>query len=101
MRGRGCRSRVLGLLLVGLALGSTGAVAQDYPNKPVKWIVGYVAGGSTDILARIFAQWFSERLGQQFVVENRPGAGTKKKPARRRKPEVSRRLIGARRRSGK
>jgi tripartite-type tricarboxylate transporter receptor subunit TctC len=75
MRGRGCRSRVLGLLLVGLALGSTGAVAQDYPNKPVKWVVGYVAGGSTDILARIFAQWFSERLGQQFVVENRAGAG--------------------------
>ena len=48
---------------------------QDYPNRPVKWIVGYVAGGSTDILARIFAQWFSERLGQQFIVENRPGAG--------------------------
>ena len=51
------------------------AGAQDYPNRPVKWIVGYVAGGSTDILARIFAQWFSERLGQQFIVENRPGAG--------------------------
>jgi tripartite-type tricarboxylate transporter receptor subunit TctC len=79
MRGRGGRSRVAGLSLVFFLTGfvaiPTRAPAQDYPNKPVKWIVGYVAGGSTDILARIFAQWFSERLGQQFIVENRPGAG--------------------------
>jgi tripartite-type tricarboxylate transporter receptor subunit TctC len=79
MRGRGGRSRVAGLSLVFFLTGfvaiPTRAPAQDYPNKPVKWVVGYVAGGSTDILARIFAQWFSERLGQQFIVENRPGAG--------------------------
>ncbi|HVG51111.1 MAG TPA: tripartite tricarboxylate transporter substrate binding protein [Xanthobacteraceae bacterium] len=55
------------------AIGQAGA--QDYPNRPVKWVVGYPAGGTTDILARIVAQWFSERLGQQFIVENRAGAG--------------------------
>jgi tripartite-type tricarboxylate transporter receptor subunit TctC len=62
-------------LMVLAATTAPASAQQDYPNKPVKWIVGYVAGGSTDILARIFAQWFSERLGQQFIVENRPGAG--------------------------
>jgi len=62
----------LGLLF----LFSCAANAQsDYPNRPVKWLVGYPAGGSTDILARIFAQRLSDRLGQQFIVENRPGAG--------------------------
>lgn len=64
------------LLLVGLFVSGTAAQAQsDYPNRPVKWLVGYPAGGSTDILARIFAQWLADRLGQQFIVENRPGAG--------------------------
>jgi tripartite-type tricarboxylate transporter receptor subunit TctC len=52
-----------------------GAVALDYPTKPVRWIVGYPAGGSTDILARLIGQWLSARLGQQFIIENRPGAG--------------------------
>ncbi|MGZ3410133.1 MAG: Bug family tripartite tricarboxylate transporter substrate binding protein [Xanthobacteraceae bacterium] len=75
MGGYRCRIGVLAGILATLLFTSTHAVAQDYPNRPVKWIVGYVAGGSTDILARIFAQWFSERLGQQFIVENRPGAG--------------------------
>jgi tripartite-type tricarboxylate transporter receptor subunit TctC len=51
------------------------AAAQDYPNKPVRWIVGYPAGGTTDILARVVGQRLSEKLGQQFVIENRPGAG--------------------------
>ena len=41
----------------------------------MKWVVGYPAGGTTDILARIVGQWLSEKLGQQFVVENKPGAG--------------------------
>ena len=62
-------------MLAAISLPTGRADAQDYPNRPVKWIVGYVAGGSTDILARIFAQWFSDRLGQQFIVENRAGAG--------------------------
>ncbi|WP_298257196.1 tripartite tricarboxylate transporter substrate binding protein [Bradyrhizobium sp.] len=51
------------------------ASALDYPTRPVRFIVGYPAGGSTDIIARLIAQRLSERLGQQFVVENKPGAG--------------------------
>lgn len=50
-------------------------MAQDYPNRPVKWVVGYPPGGATDILARLVGQRLSERLGQQFVIENKPGAG--------------------------
>lgn len=61
----------LGLML----FGSVAPQAADYPTHPVKIIVGYPPGGSTDILARIFAQYLSEKLGQQFIVENRAGAG--------------------------
>ncbi|HEY2185384.1 MAG TPA: tripartite tricarboxylate transporter substrate binding protein [Xanthobacteraceae bacterium] len=50
-------------------------IAADYPARPVRWIVGYPAGGTTDILARLMGHWLSERLGQQFVIENKPGAG--------------------------
>src|SRR6266478_2045493 len=51
------------------------ARAQAYPLRPVRILVGYSAGSASDIVARLIAQWLSERLGQQFVVENRPGAG--------------------------
>jgi len=51
------------------------ASALDYPTRPIRWVVGYPAGGSTDIIARLIGQRLSERLGQQFVIENKPGAG--------------------------
>ena len=58
------------------ALAGIGDVrAADYPTKPVRWLVGYPPGGSTDITARILGQWLSEKLGQQFIIENKAGAG--------------------------
>jgi tripartite-type tricarboxylate transporter receptor subunit TctC len=51
------------------------ALAQTYPSRTVRIIVGFAAGGVSDILTRLIGQWLSERLGQQFVIENRPGAG--------------------------
>jgi tripartite-type tricarboxylate transporter receptor subunit TctC len=56
------------------AIVSRRASALDYPTKPVRVIVPFGAGGTTDITARLISQWLSERFGQQFVVENRPGA---------------------------
>jgi len=67
------------LFAVGLTIltfaGIGDAGAADYPTRPVRWIVPYPPGGGTDITARIIGQWLSERLGQQFVIENKPGAG--------------------------
>ena len=51
------------------------AWAQEYPTRPVRLITGFAAGGPNDIHARLLGQWLSERLGQQFIVDNRPGAG--------------------------
>jgi tripartite-type tricarboxylate transporter receptor subunit TctC len=59
-----------------LSVVSSIARAQTYPTRPVRLIVGFPAGGGADTLARLTAQWLSERLGQPFIVENRPGAGT-------------------------
>src|SRR5256886_2536559 len=59
-----------------LAAASRTARAQTYPARPVRLIIGYPPGGSADITARLMGQWLSERLGQQFVIESRPGAGT-------------------------
>src|SRR5262245_8124305 len=52
------------------------AKAQAYPARPVRWILGFAPGGAPDLVARPLAQWLSERLGQQFIIENRPGAGS-------------------------
>src|SRR4030095_12843712 len=66
------------LLLAAGAAGLPGvsriANAQAYPTRPVRWIVGLPAGGAADANARLLGQWLSERLGQPFVIENRPGA---------------------------
>ncbi|MCR6735527.1 MAG: tripartite tricarboxylate transporter substrate binding protein [Afipia sp.] len=71
------RRAAIGLIAMGFSacLSVTGALAQDYPSRPVKWVVGYPAGGATDILARLIGQRLSERLNQQFIIENKPGAG--------------------------
>ena len=72
-------SRRTAILLIATgisAIASAGAAsALDYPTRPVRFIVGYPAGGATDILARLIGQGLSERLGQNFVIENKPGAG--------------------------
>jgi tripartite-type tricarboxylate transporter receptor subunit TctC len=74
------RRRVLGLAACASALPAisriafTQARAQAYPTRPVRIVVGFPAGGSTDITARVMAQWLSQQLGQQFLIENRPGA---------------------------
>jgi len=60
---------------LSLAAGPAPASAADYPNRPVHWLIGFAAGGPVDIVARIMGQWLSERLGQQFVVDNRAGSG--------------------------
>ena len=52
------------------------ASAQAYPSRPVRLVIGYTPGGSADLTARLMGQWLSEKLGQSFVIENRPGGGT-------------------------
>src|SRR5882757_6584334 len=67
--------RVAGLAAAGSVL-SHPALAQAYPARPVRLVVPFNAGGSTDLVGRIICQWLTERLGQSFVVENKPGGGT-------------------------
>jgi tripartite-type tricarboxylate transporter receptor subunit TctC len=71
------RRKFLHLALGAAALPAVSRIAgaQAYPTRPVRWIVGYAAGGPNDILARLMGQWLAERLGQQFVIDNRPGGG--------------------------
>jgi tripartite-type tricarboxylate transporter receptor subunit TctC len=68
------------LQLVGIAAAgpvlSQHARALDYPVKPIRWIIGYPAGGSADTVSRILAQWLTERLGQPVIIENKPGGAT-------------------------
>jgi tripartite-type tricarboxylate transporter receptor subunit TctC len=71
------RRRFLSLATIafGARAGLRGANAQAYPTRPVRILVGFAAGGAPDIAARLVGQWLSDRLGQPFVIENRPGAG--------------------------
>lgn len=75
------RRTAICLIATGISIGISAiasigsAAAQDYPTRPVKWVVGYPPGGATDIIARLIGHRLSERLGQQFVIENKPGAG--------------------------
>ena len=73
-REAGC-AVILGALMLGPGLLSAPACGEDYPAKPVRWVVPYTPGGTTDILARIIAQYLSENLHQQFIIDNRPGGG--------------------------
>jgi tripartite-type tricarboxylate transporter receptor subunit TctC len=67
--------RVTMFALAWLAAGIAPSAAADYPDRPVRWLIGFTAGGPVDTVARIMAKWLSERLGQPFIVENRAGSG--------------------------
>jgi tripartite-type tricarboxylate transporter receptor subunit TctC len=66
---------VIAIACAGLGIAGAARAQDDYPNHAVRWLVGYPPGGSTDICARLIGQYLSEHLGQQFNVENKPGAG--------------------------
>src|SRR6185503_10881027 len=72
------RRRFLQLAGAGLMLPAIAspARAQAYPSKPLRWIIGFPAGGGADTVARIMEPWLSKRLGQPVIIENRPGAST-------------------------
>jgi tripartite-type tricarboxylate transporter receptor subunit TctC len=63
------------LCAVHLVVPTAGAADAEYPTRPVRWVVAYPPGGTTDLLARLTGQWLTQRLGQQFVIDNRPGGG--------------------------
>ena len=91
--------RLFAASLLCLAAAGQFAQAADYPTRPVKWVVPYPPAGTTDVLARIVAQWLTEKMGQPFVIENKPGA--RQQPRHRvRRQRAARRLHDAARQPG-
>ena len=68
-------ARIAAMAVLAVAAGILPAAAQDYPARPVKIIVSYPPGGTTDVLARLIAQWLTDKMGAQFLIENKPGGG--------------------------
>ncbi|MGE4109703.1 MAG: Bug family tripartite tricarboxylate transporter substrate binding protein [Burkholderiales bacterium] len=68
------KRNIIGITLLATAVWTGGVAAQDYPNRPIRFLVGYAPGGGTDIMARTVAAKLSDSLGQQVIVDNRPGA---------------------------
>ncbi len=66
---------VSGIVLLCSVFAVAAATESDYPSRPIKWVVPYPPGGTTDLLARLMGQWLSQRLGQQVIIENRAGGG--------------------------
>ena len=66
---------VTGIVLLCTAFVPAAAAEGDYPTRPIKWVVSYPPGGTTDLLARLMGQWLSQRLGQQVIIDNKAGAG--------------------------
>src|ERR1700730_1775338 len=99
------RRRFLHLAAAATALPAASRIAsaQSYPTRPVRIVVGYSAGGGTDLVARLMGRWLSERLGQPFIIENRTGAATNigteavTIDAVDRRPQCADRLSGRRR----
>jgi tripartite-type tricarboxylate transporter receptor subunit TctC len=69
------RKLITGVVLLGAAMAGPAFAQSDYPNKPIRWIVPYTPAGTTDVLARLMGAYLSQKLGQQVIIENRPGAG--------------------------
>src|SRR5512142_3476739 len=69
------RNGFFGLVFLSGLVGTAAPASAAYPDRPVHWLIGFAAGGPVDIVARIMAQWLSDHLGQQFIVENRTGSG--------------------------
>jgi len=72
------RRRFLGLAVLAAAAATVPrrAAADTYPSRPIRWIVPFPAGGSTDLIARLMGEWLAQKLGQPVVIENKPGGGT-------------------------